>query len=65
MYGECFKGNVKDVVAELKAEAERCKGIKVGTWLRLRALERAEAKQFGMSEIEFRKVLFNGRKETD
>lgn len=46
MQGEVIKGDIKDVCAELKAEAERCKGMTVGTWLRLRKLERIEKKQF-------------------
>lgn len=60
MQGEFIKGDIKDVCAELEAEAKRCKGMKVGTWLRLRAIERAEAKQFGMTETEFRKGLRGG-----
>lgn len=36
MNGEVFKGNAKDVVAELKAEGERSKGRTVGEWLRRR-----------------------------
>lgn len=46
MIGECFKGDVKDVVSELQAEAQRCKGMTVGQWLTLRKIERSEAKQF-------------------
>lgn len=45
--GVAFKGEVKDVCAELKAEAERCKGMKVGAYLRLRKLEQAEEQQLG------------------
>ena len=44
--GLAFKGDVKDVCAELKAEAERCRGMKVGTYLRLLKLEQAEKRQF-------------------
>lgn len=45
--GVAFKGDVKDVCAELKAEAERCKGMTVGQYLRLRKIEKALAEQFG------------------
>lgn len=54
MIGEVFKGDVKDVVAELKKEAERNKGMKVGDWLRKRRLEQAIADQFGVPVEEFR-----------
>lgn len=54
MQGEVFKGNIKDVCAELEEEAKRCKGMPVGTWLRLRNIERAVAKQFGITEEEYR-----------
>jgi hypothetical protein len=54
MIGEVIKGEMKDVCAELEREAERCKGMKVGTWLRLRAIERAEAKQLGTTVEEIR-----------
>lgn len=57
MKGECIKGDIKDVCAELEREANRCKGMTVGELLRLRAIERAEAKQFGMTENEFRRVF--------
>lgn len=60
MQGEFLKGDIKDVCAELEAEARRCKGMTVGAWLRLRAIERAEAKQFGMTEIEYRRELHGG-----
>lgn len=60
MQGEFLKGDVKDVCAELKAEAKRHKGIKVAEWLKIRAVERAEAEQFGMTEAEYRKVLRGG-----
>jgi hypothetical protein len=46
MQGEFIKGDIKDVCAELEAEAKRCKGMKVGKWLKLRELERVEKKQF-------------------
>ena len=59
MIGEVFKGDVKDVCAELKAEAQRCKGMTVGEWLRLRKIEQAEAKQFGMSVEEMRRYATN------
>lgn len=57
MQGEFIKGDIKDVCAELEAEAKRCKGMSVGTWLRLRKLDRAVAKQFGVTEDEYRKVM--------
>ena len=60
MQGEFFKGDIKDVCAELKREAERCKGMKVGDWLRMRRIERAIAKQFGMTEDEYRRELRGG-----
>lgn len=40
MQGEFFKGDIKDVCAELQAEAQRCKGMTVGEWLQLRKRER-------------------------
>ena len=60
MQGEFLKGDIKDVCAELKAEAERYKGVPVGTWLRLRKLEKDIAKQFGMTEDEYRRELHGG-----
>lgn len=54
MQGEVIKGDIKDVLAELKAEAKRCQGMTVGEWLRLRRLERAEATQLGINERDFR-----------
>ena len=60
MQGEFFKGDIKDVCAELEAEAKRYKGMPVGTWLKIRAIERAEARQFGMTENEYRRELHGG-----
>lgn len=60
MQGEFLKGDIKDVCAELEAEAKRYKGIKVGQWLKIRAMERAEAEQFGMTVQQFRKGLHGG-----
>jgi hypothetical protein len=60
MQGEFFKGDIKDVCAELKREAERCKGMTVGNWLRKRRLERAIAEQFGVTEDEYRRELRGG-----
>lgn len=60
MQGECLKGDIKDVCAELEAEAKRYKGMTVGQWLKLRAIERAEARQFGMTETEYRRELHGG-----
>lgn len=57
MKGEFIKGNVKDVCAELEAEAKRNKKMTFAQWLKLRALERAEAEQFGMTVEEFRRWI--------
>lgn len=54
MIGEAFKGDIKDVCAELEREAKRCKGMKVDVWLRLRELEVTVAKQFGTTAEELR-----------
>ena len=59
MIGEFFKGNVKDVCAELEAEGQRCKGMTVGEWLRLRKIEQAVAKQFGTSVGNVRRYATN------
>lgn len=59
MKGEVFKGNVRDVCAELKEEVQRCKGMTVAEWLRLRKLEQAEARQFGISASELRRIATN------
>ena len=59
MRGEVLKGDIKDVCAELEAEAKRCKGMTVGEWLRLRKIERAEAEQFGISVGEMRRYATN------
>lgn len=60
MQGEFLKGDIKDVCAELEAEAKRYTGMTVGTWLRLRKLERSVAGQFGMTEDEYRRELHGG-----
>lgn len=52
--GEFFKGNIKDVFAELKNEMDRCKKITVGKWLSLRRIERAESNQFRTNIKEIR-----------
>lgn len=57
--GECFKGNVVDVCAELEKEAKRCKGMTVSEWLRMRRIENALAQQFGCSVEEIRKIVKN------
>ena len=57
MKGEFLKGDVKDVCAELEAEAKRYKGITFAQWLKLREIERAEAEQFGMTVEQYRSVL--------
>lgn len=57
MQAEVFRGDVKDVCAELKEELKRCGKISVGAWLRLRKIEDAEAKQFGVSVENFRKII--------
>ncbi len=46
MKGIAFKGDVKDVCAELEREAKRCKGMTVGEYLKRIKLEKAEKKQF-------------------
>ena len=43
--GVAFKGEIKDVLAELEAEAKRCKGMTVGQYLSLRKLEKEEERQ--------------------
>lgn len=43
--GVAFKGDVKDVCAELEQEAKRCKGMTVGQYLHLKKLERIEQQQ--------------------
>ena len=60
MQGEFLKGDIKDVCAELEREAERLKTMPVGKWLKLRAIERHEAEQFGISEMEYRRELHGG-----
>ena len=55
--GEVFKGNAKDVFAELKADAERNKGMKAVDWLTKRKLEQAIAEQFGISVEEYRRIM--------
>jgi GH24 family phage-related lysozyme (muramidase) len=57
MQGEVFRGDVKDVCAELKKEAQRCKGMTVNEWLRRRRIEKALAEQFGCSVEEVRKII--------
>lgn len=57
MEGFRCSGDVKDVCAELKEELKRCGKISVGAWLRLRKIEDAEAKQFGVSVENFRKII--------
>ena len=53
--GVAWKGDVKDVCAEIEKEAKRCKGMTVHEYLCLRKLERAEAQQFGCTEAEIKK----------
>ncbi len=43
--GVAFKGEVKDVCAELEREAERCKGMTVGQYLKFRELEKTVDEQ--------------------
>lgn len=57
MKGEFFKGNIKDVCAELKKELERKGKMPVGQWLSLRKIEVAEANQFGIDVEDFRKIF--------
>lgn len=58
MTREGFKlaGDVKDVCAELEREAQRCKGMTVGTWLRLRRIEQAVANQLEMPVEKYRQI---------
>lgn len=55
MKEEVFVGRMIDVCAELHKELERCGKISVGKWLSLRKVEKAEARQFGVSVEEIRK----------
>jgi hypothetical protein len=57
MQVEVLKGSIVDVCAELEAEARRCKKMTVGEWLRMRELDRVIAKQFGMTEDEYRREM--------
>lgn len=59
MKGECFKGDVKDVCAELKREQQRCRGMTVPQWLRMRRIEKAIAEQFGITDEEYRRIFAN------
>ena len=52
MKGIFFKGNVREVCAALKAEAERCKGSTVERYIRKRQLEEVERKQFGAEKVD-------------
>lgn len=56
MNGVVFKGNIKDVCAELEREIKytNCKGITVENWLHDRKVENSMAKQLGMTVEEFR-----------
>ena len=54
--GVAFKGDVKDVCAELEQEAKRCKGMTVGQYLSLLKLEKVVSEQLG-EPISFRKNL--------
>ncbi len=47
MKGIAFKGDVKAVCANLKAEVQKHKGWTLETYIRLKRLEAAEKKQFG------------------
>lgn len=42
-----LKGNMPDILTYLEREQERCPKMSIPQYLRLRELERAEAKQFG------------------
>lgn len=64
MDGFVIQGKAFCVVEDLRLFAEQHKGITMSEWLKLRRLkqvERAEAKQFGMSQAGFREIL-NGTK---
>lgn len=60
MQGEFIKGNINDVCAELKMEAERCKGMTVVEWLELRAIDRVFAEVLGISVEEYRREWHGG-----
>ena len=49
--GITLKGNMPDILTYLEREQERCPKMKVTQYIRLRELERAEAKQFGVKDI--------------
>lgn len=55
MNGEFFKGSIEDICKELKKEKERCEGMTVEVWLRMRRIEETEANQLGMKVEELRK----------
>ena len=57
MKGIVFKGDIKDVCAEIENAAQRCKGMTVTEYLRLRKLEEAIAKQFGVPVEVYRRWL--------
>jgi hypothetical protein len=65
MDGFRIAGKAFCVVEDLRQFAEQHKGMAVAEWLkqrRLERIERAEAKQFGMSELEFNTYIL-GRDE--
>lgn len=57
MKGFMMAGKAFCVVEDLKRFAEEHKGITVSEVLKKRKLEEAEAKQFGISVENFRKII--------
>ena len=57
MNGFIMAGKAFCVVEELRQFAEEHKGMTVSEVLKKRKLEEAEAKQFGISVVEFRKII--------
>lgn len=57
MIGFRVAGKVSCVCEDLRQFAEKHKGKSVSECVRLRRLEEAEAKQFGMPVDEYRKIM--------
>lgn len=65
MDGFVIQGKAFCVVEDLRLFAEQHKGITMSEWLkqrRLEQVERAEAKQFGMSEVEYKQYLYGTKR---
>lgn len=54
MIGEAFKGDIKDVCAELERELEYYKDITVEEWLHERRMSKALAEKLGITVEELR-----------